>query len=205
MQTFGVMMVIIVVAFYALLFTLGLVQYILQSLSFQSIARARNIQNSWLAWIPVASDWVLGKIAEKYDEENGSARHWGKTLLIFEIVIVAVFCVVYGFMVCFAVAMSIQTTMTSSSEPSGLMMIVFLISYVILIGTSLPAIAFAACKTVCIYKLFESIVPEKAVKYLVLSLMIPLAMPICLFKCKKKAEICSVEVMEENAVDVDIL
>ena len=41
-------------------------------------------------------------------------------------------------------------------------------------------------KIICTFKLFESTVPEKAVKYLILSILVPLASPICLFRCRNQ-------------------
>jgi len=51
----------------------------------------------------------------------------------------------------------------------------------VIIATALQIITY-----ICFFKIFESTVPEKALKYFLLSLLLPLAQPICLFLCRNK-------------------
>ena len=39
---------------------------------------------------------------------------------------------------------------------------------------------------VCLYKVFESTVPEKAIKYFLVSLLVPLGKSICLLRCRNQ-------------------
>lgn len=47
--------------------------YVLCALGLYTIAKRRGIRHAWLAWVPVASAWVLGSIADDY-----KARHTGR-------------------------------------------------------------------------------------------------------------------------------
>jgi len=40
----------------------GLVLYVLSSLGLMKIAQSKGIENSWLAWIPFANLYIMGKI-----------------------------------------------------------------------------------------------------------------------------------------------
>ncbi len=190
MEVLGVTMVLVLVFVYGLILLLGLASYVLTAWSVQSIGKQRGIHNSWLAWIPVAGDWVLGKIADEYDGRNGIERKWGKAILTLEIIFLLGFGVAYLVMIVLMVMMSIQTGNAEVVELAGSMIVMFVIVYAALIVAALPAGAFVACKTICLYKLFESVVPKKSLKYMILSMMIPLAQPVCLFLCKKKVTAC---------------
>ena len=58
------------------------------------------------------------------------------------------------------------------------------------------------------FKIFESTVPDKALKYFLISLVVPFAAPICLFLCRNKGyEITSDDATEEqisfNSEDIE--
>ena len=75
--------------------------------------------------------------------------------------------------------------------------IVLLIIGCILFAASLAAaVAYIICQYICLFKIFESTVPEKAVKYLLLSILVPLAYPICLMKCRNKGYSVSEQVQQ---------
>lgn len=45
---------------------ISLVMYIFQAVGVYTIAKRRGIKHAWLAWIPVASYWAVGCIADQY-------------------------------------------------------------------------------------------------------------------------------------------
>ena len=53
---------------------------------------------------------------------------------------------------------------------------------------------YLPCYYVCIYKVFEETAPEKAVKYLLLSVLVPLAFGICLMNCARRPVAAAQEV-----------
>ena len=56
----------------------GIASYVLTALALSSIAQRRGLRNPWLAWIPVASSWIIGSISDQYryvvKGENRSKR-----------------------------------------------------------------------------------------------------------------------------------
>ncbi len=47
---------------------LTVVVYVLQSLALYTIAKRRGIEHAWMAWVPFVCNYMLGKIADEYNE-----------------------------------------------------------------------------------------------------------------------------------------
>ena len=45
---------------------IGVACYVLQALSLYSLAKRREINKPWLAWIPLANAWILGSLSDLY-------------------------------------------------------------------------------------------------------------------------------------------
>lgn len=169
---------------YLVVIGVAIANYIMSSLAIYKLASRRKISNPWMAWLPFANDWIVGKITDDYDERNGMKRKWRVVLLVLSLISVIGLVVTYVSMI---VWMFNITAQYEHSEPPvdeifGGMIFV----YVVLIVVALVATAYTFCKAICIYKIFESTVPKKSVKYMLLYLMVPLAGAICLLKCKNK-------------------
>lgn len=50
------------------------------------IARIQGVQNPWLAWIPLGSLWVMGSIADQYQEQVRGRRSFLRWLLMLHMV-----------------------------------------------------------------------------------------------------------------------
>ena len=56
--------------------------YVFESLGFYAIAKRRGVANPGLAWVPVASYWIMGCIADQYDEyTTGNSMNMKNILL----------------------------------------------------------------------------------------------------------------------------
>ena len=168
---------VFVILFYFLLIGISIVSYVLNSLALQKIAKRRQIRNPFLAWIPVASSYLVGSIADEYDAKNGKNHKWRKNLLIASIAPIVLFILFYIFIIVFAL-------FASFSGMGSLAVVIYIFAMLLLIALSLVAALQTVFNGICMYKIFESIVPEKTIKYLILYLVVPLAGPLCLFKCK---------------------
>ena len=178
-----IVMVGILLVAYLFLIIFGIASYIMNAVALQKIASKRLIQNAWLAWIPIASSWVIGSIADEYDEKNGMKRKWRVVLLVLSLIsMIGIFAGYIG-MVVSAVMMAMQDSMSSEfSNMVGL----FIGAYVFILVAAIVATALNICNMICLYKIFESTVPEKSVKYLLVSLLVPLGQSICLMLCRNK-------------------
>lgn len=176
--------VVVVLALYLVLMGLGIAGYIMNSIALHKLGSRRQIPNSWIAWIPVASSFLIGSIVDEYDERNGLKRKWRVVLLTLEIIAIGGLIVGYIGLIVWMVAMGIQSEYVSS-DVAGIMG-GFIIVYALIIVVAIIASAKGFCQAICIYKIFESTVPEKSVKYMLLYLLVPLAGSICLLKCRNQ-------------------
>ncbi|MBR5536031.1 MAG: hypothetical protein IKU60_05225 [Clostridia bacterium] len=170
----------VMIVLYALIIGLGLVQYIMTSISLYTIAKRRNIPNPILAWIPVADLWLIGQIADDYDEKTTGRKNWGKVMLTLTIVGIGLFVVFYVAIIAIVVGLAL-----SGGLPGPGLIAVVVAAYLLVIVAALAFYAAAFLKYICTYKIYESTVPKKAVLYMVLSVMVPLAGGICLLKVRK--------------------
>ncbi len=56
--------------------------YVLRALGFHTIAKRRGIAHPWLAWIPIANYYLIGRIADEYDERFFNKRSSYAALLL---------------------------------------------------------------------------------------------------------------------------
>lgn len=169
---------------YLLLFGILIATYILQSLSLHTLARRRGIASPWLAWLPYGNYWIIGSLARDYDKQNNIQRRWDKTLLTLSIVFSASYLIIY-FAVIFGTLIT-MLNMDAATMPEETAVAIVLVVFsafipIVIIATTLQIITY-----ICFFKIFESTVPEKALKYFLLSLLLPLAQPICIFLCRNK-------------------
>lgn len=179
-------MVFVVLGLYLIIMGVGIASYIMNSLSLYTIANRRQIKNPWLAWIPIAALWIQGSIADDYDEQNGIKRKWRVVLLTLSVISTIGVIIVYVAMVLWMLVMAAEYSY-SYIEPDVPEIVGFIVMlYGALILVILVASALQICKAITLYKIYESTVPEKSLKYMLVGLLVPLAESICLMKCRKQ-------------------
>ena len=188
-NTGSIALVVMVVycAFICIVMIAGLVSYIFTSLSYYTIAQRRQIKNPWLAWIPVGNYWIIGSIADDYDKRNGLNRNWRKVLLTLTLVIYATLIAFYIIMMVSVISMAMSTDFSNFTGAPPVEFIALIIGmYIAFFAILIPAAALGACTYVCMYKIFESTVPEKSLKYFLLSILVPFASVVCLWRCRNQ-------------------
>lgn len=183
-ETIAVVAIIVVLLFYLLIMGIGLASYIMNAIALYKIADRRQIPNPWMSWLPFTRDWLIGRIADDYDGKNGIKRKWRAVLLTLSLISVVGLVVIYVALIVWIITIAVMYTNTE--PPFEQVMVALVVLYVILIVLAILSTAKSFCQAICIYKIFESTVPEKAVKYLLLYLLVPLGGPICLIRCKDK-------------------
>lgn len=174
----GVMIALLIV--YLAVVILVIVQYVLYALGLYDTARKRQIPHAWLAWVPLIGNWVLGAVVDYHSARRGQPRRWRTVMLWICIIIAASYVLMMVAMLSGAVVMG---TMEHVETGAGFgYMLVILPLYLLLIGA---CVTYTFCHAVCLYKVYEEILPEKAVKYLLLSCLVPLAIGICMRRCAK--------------------
>ena len=91
-------LIAILLAVSAVSLIVTLISYLLYCWGIYRLAKKLDVENAFIAWIPYAQYYTLGKIAEKCDERAGKAvpRPWGKIMLIGSLCTVAAYAVLYA-------------------------------------------------------------------------------------------------------------
>lgn len=172
-----------VLAIYGGIFLIAGISYLLESIAFFKIGQRRLIPNSWLSFIPIANYWVIGKIVEDFDlKQQNIKRSWAKALLVLAIAGPAL--VIVSYIALFVTAMGMGLFSATIADESAIIAIlpILILFYIVYIVAVVIMMAFSVLTAVCIFKIFESLKPEKAIKYMILFMVVPLAGPILLFK-----------------------
>ena len=65
----GIMLYLLLILFYcATIFAsraIMIFSYVAQGLGFSAMAKNRGIERPWLAWVPMANTWLLGRISDQ--------------------------------------------------------------------------------------------------------------------------------------------
>ncbi len=177
---FGIIFMLV----YFVLFVYAILSYVLESLSLYTLARRRGIANPWLAWIPYGKFWNLGAIVRDYDRQNGIKRRWDKVLLTLSIIMSACVFITYISIFAYIMSLAFQLGDAEMSEEMALQFVGML--FVGCLPLGLISSALSTLTLICCYKIFESTVSEKALKYFLIYLLVPFAAPFCLFSCRNK-------------------
>ena len=163
---------------------IGIAIYLLESISVYKMAKSAEIKNPWLAFIPVANDWVFGTLAEKYKKKNGTkSARFGIILPVLE-----------GIVLIETIALTIFTVISikeitgyaldavnTSSEmvPEQFMSLI----PVIILYFALMAVAFAYAVVffIALWRVYSSFDKSNATLYIVLSVIFTISVPIILF------------------------
>jgi hypothetical protein len=179
MAVLGLFVILMLIACSAL----PLVMYIIRSIALYRLSDRRGVGTPLLAWVPIASEYLLGQLTDEVDaRRTGHNKKWAKSILI--TVIIGGCGVVFSY-VAFMVLAFAMLEAEANYESAPAFVFVFFVTYLLLIFSLLLAYASAALRLICNFKLFEDVRPEKAVLYTILSITVPLAEPILLFKIKE--------------------
>lgn len=180
----------VVALIYLLIFAYAVVSYIFKSISLYKIAQRRGVESPILAWIPVASSWLTGKIAEHTDASGGKKSKWGVTLLILNLLPVAIMVLTYVIVFISVISAAFTYGVTEGvgygGEAEGVMLIIsiFVPIFIFAFLAEMATLAHYAIDSICIYKIFESCNPKTALRNLLLYLLVPFAAPFVLFSCR---------------------
>ena len=168
-----------------------LAYYIMTSIAFCRIGRRRGVKQPWLVWIPIARNYAIGALADECDARSGIKRRFRVILLVLMLLYYAFEVIMQGGMrkavEAFASPDFIEAMEYADIETFLPMLLkMFGALYAGIMAAALLSIVYWVLYLVCIYKIFESLSPRFCVLHIVLSVIIPLYMPICLLCLKNK-------------------
>ena len=165
---------LIYAVYFAILTPIAIATYIVQALSLMRIAKKLDVPNGWMAFIPFASIYLIGKIAEKSDERaypGREGRKWSKILLGWTIATVAatlVLSVLLTIGVVFAAfTLHSEKTMITVTVVSGVVYTLILM---------IPAVILSVYDYMAYYRIYRVMAGQKnAVWMLLLSIFVGMA------------------------------
>ena len=163
---------------------IGIAIYLLESISVYKMAKSAEIKNPWLAFIPVANDWVFGTLAEKYKKKNGTkSARFGiilpvlEGIVLIEAIALTIFTVISVKEIT-GYALDAVNTSAEMAPEQFMSLIPVIILYFALIAV---AIAYAVVFFIALWRVYSSFDKSNATLYIVLSVIFTISVPIILF------------------------
>lgn len=163
---------------------IGIAIYLLESISVYKMAKSAEIKNPWLAFIPVANDWVFGTLAEKYKKKNGTkSARFGIILPVLEGIVfiesiaLTIFTVI-SIKEITGYALDAVNTSAEMAPEQFMSLIPVIILYFALMAV---AIAYAVVFFIALWRVYSSFDKSNATLYIVLSVIFTISVPIILF------------------------
>lgn len=194
MNTFTGAMVALVVIVWLVALAWAVLNYVLRSLSLYTVAKRRGLPNAGLAWVPAIWVWTLGAICDQYDGTRGIQRKWRVTLLVLTVIGYAAVLIGYILMIAqlarfaisqqnYAYAYRYDYEYAKYAMPAEFIGAIVGGAAVMILG-AIAASAATVCQWICQFKFFESCRPKDALKFTLLSILVPFAQPICMMCCR---------------------
>jgi len=175
----GIAMTGFLIAFYGIILAISIVAYLFSSFGQMGMAKKLGLAKPWLAFIPIANYYQLGKIAERAPTEH--PRKYGKILLILYLVVIALsFLIgVLAFMLGFEMGANGDAITTETLTPAlaGKVILILLDYFAIMV----IAIVASVYQYIAIYKMFKIFSPDNAILFLLLTIFISYSYPIIVF------------------------
>lgn len=139
-----VLALLLVAVAVAMLAALGvLISYVMQAFSIMRMARKLGVERPWLAWIPVAQSYLLGRVAEQCDSRQDlPVKPWAKILLFSHI----------GYMIFYSVGSGLSSILQFIVPVVGPLFMSVL--------QSALSIAFSVLVFICVWKIFREFYPK---------------------------------------------
>lgn len=163
---------------------IGIAIYLLESISVYKMAKSAEIKNPWLAFVPVANDWVFGTLAEKYKKKNGTkSARFGiilpvlEGIVLIEAIALTIFTVISVKEIT-GYALDAVNTSAEMAPEQFMSLIPVIILYFALIAV---AISYAVVFFIALWRVYSSFDKSNATLYIVLSVIFTISVPIILF------------------------
>ena len=155
---------------------IALATYIVNGISMMKISKKLGVENGWLAFVPFANYWLLGRLAEEdqkvYYPEKKAVR-WSVIYLVAVIVGMVISGILGG--IVGGVTAALEYSENTSSE---LMVLVIEAVYSLLSGAL--SLALSVLLAIVLYKFYHRMAEKSAIWMAILSVLVPFAQPVIL-------------------------
>lgn len=83
-------MVLVISLFFAFMLSF-ILTYVFSSIAFYRFMKNRNLDNAFLAWIPIVNVYTIGKVCDDINESKSKNTHFSVIMLVIECVYIASF------------------------------------------------------------------------------------------------------------------
>ena len=159
---------------------ISLVFYILRAVAMMKIAKGRGFSSPWIAWIPFANLYQMGKVADDICYRNGKKKSYRKVLLGLNIATVAgvVLATVLscGWMInTFLLNYDLNVDRFGNfvgQEPSASVIATMVVGVFIFLAAWIVAVIQIVFYCIVLYQIFKDYAPKEAVLFLILSIFL---------------------------------
>lgn len=181
-ETIGIIVAVVMLAAVLIL----LAHWIMRSIALTHLGNRRGIKAPWLVWLPIVGCWTIGALADDYDARNGIKRRFRVILLVCSILAAAAYSFASTEGLSSMLDLSFEMEYGADADIIEDVVELFIKVYSAIIVYSLIMMIQYVCTYICLYKVYESTMPRHAVLCFILSLLVPLAEPICLLIAMNK-------------------
>lgn len=158
----------------------GILSYVLQAAGMYVIAKRRGIHHSWLAWIPVGNDWLLGSISDQYQYVARNRIHSRRNVLLgLNLAMIGVAGAI--------LAMGVYILAKDAAGAGFTERVLGAMAALVLLGCIalvIMAIILTVFRYIALYDLYASCSPQSALIYLVLSILLSVTQPFLVYACR---------------------
>lgn len=158
--------------------------YIMTAIGQYRMSQKCGIDKPWLAFIPVANTYNLGKLAERYDDGKPTVKKYSKILLGLNI---ATACsgIVLGvgeiFLIISTIGLEASGSYYGGAALGGLML--FMLAALLCFALAIVAAVF---NYIALYRVYRIFAPDNAMLFLVLSIFVSISYPILMLVLSAK-------------------
>lgn len=158
--------------------------YILSAIGQMRMSKKCGVDKPWLAFIPVANAYNLGKLAERCDDGKPTVKKYSKILLGLNI---ATLCssIVLGvgeiFIIICTAGLEISGNYYGGAAIGGLLL--FMLAALLCFALAVVAAVF---NYIALYRVFRIFAPDNAVLFLVLTIFVSIAYPVIMLVLSAK-------------------
>ena len=156
--------------------------YILRSCALQRLSNDRLLSGGIWAWFPIGMWWVLGNIADDYARKARGKRRHKRIWLLWLSVVIALVAVMLAAILTVLALVAQQILPEALLQPDNIRIIGQILA------AALPVLWLVRLifGIVSLLGVYTSCDPDRAVGYLILSLLLPVTLPFILFACRER-------------------
>lgn len=179
-------LIAVMLTVFAVTLLLGAVLYVIRALALYTMAKRRGLKNSWLSWIPVGQEWIIGSVSDQYKYlTQGKNQSRRKILLILELAALVLGFASVGLTVTNSVrlAMEVYQGGVENAVVEAIPMMGAMVLGIVSFAVGVTGYVF---RQMSMYDLYRSCDPKNAVPYLVFGILLSITEPFFLIFLRNK-------------------